>query len=89
VAGENMRKIIQLTAAWAPDDEEHDAPAQDRLFALCDDGSVHGWARSSSTRPAGKGAGSSLCNGNKCWTPPDELTARQRQSASMSKSTNR
>jgi hypothetical protein len=34
------------------------------------------------------GRQSSLCNGDKCWTPPDELTARQRQSASMSKSTN-
>jgi hypothetical protein len=34
VAGENMRKIIQLTAAWAPDDEEHDAPGRGRRRSL-------------------------------------------------------
>lgn len=35
-----MRKIIQIAAVHAPFDEEGAVPAADRLYALCDDGSV-------------------------------------------------
>jgi hypothetical protein len=40
-----MRRIIQIAAAYAPYDEAVNSPADDRLFALCDDGSVwvHRW----------------------------------------------
>lgn len=39
------RKIVQLAAAYA-EREDEDTPPADRLFALCDDGSVWIWVSS-------------------------------------------
>jgi hypothetical protein len=41
-----MRKIIQIAATYASRDDDDETPPPDRLFALCDDGSVwiHHWS---------------------------------------------